>query len=93
MAEMRARGRHKYVSHNGSDNGQAKLTEEEAEAVRVAYAVGKSTQAQLAQVFGVSRALISHIVTGKSWSHTGGPIKPRMSTWGLGVFRAPFLLK
>lgn len=77
MAEMRARGRHKYIAHQGSDNGQAKLTEEEAEAIRVAYSVGRSTQAQLAQVFGVSPALISHVVTGKAWTHADGPIKPR----------------
>jgi predicted DNA binding protein len=42
-----------------------KLTSRQVAVIRKAYRSGKYTQAQLAQHFGVSRAMVSHIVNGK----------------------------
>jgi hypothetical protein len=53
----------------GSQNGLAKLTEEQVGEIRRRYAAGGVTQLSLAQQFGVDRTLISLIVRRKGWKH------------------------
>jgi hypothetical protein len=53
----------------GERNGQAKLTASQVREIRTRYAAGGVFQRILAAEYGVDRALISYIVTGKSWAH------------------------
>jgi hypothetical protein len=53
----------------GSNNPQAKLTEKQVIALRERYARGGITHNQLAAEYGVSPALIGHVVTRKAWRH------------------------
>ena len=53
----------------GSLNHQAKLTEDQVREMRLLYAAGGVSQAQLAQQYGVSHALVSFIVTRRAWKH------------------------
>ena len=53
----------------GSQNHQAKLTERQVIKIRDRYAAGGITQAELANDYGVSGALINHILTRKGWKH------------------------
>lgn len=70
VEDMWARGR----ARRGSRHPSAKLTETTAVAIRVRFAAGE-LQPQLAVEFGVSAAVISNVVNGKSWKHVGGPIR------------------
>ena len=47
---------------------QAKMTTEAANKIRRLYAAGGITQAQLAEQFGISQALISMIISGQRWT-------------------------
>jgi hypothetical protein len=53
----------------GERNGQAKLTAEQVVAIRRRYLSGGVYQHQLAAEYGIDRAMVSHIVRGKSWKH------------------------
>jgi hypothetical protein len=53
----------------GSDNSQAKLTEEQVLALRAQYARGGITQKELAAQYSISHALVSFIVTRRAWRH------------------------
>jgi hypothetical protein len=53
----------------GSRNPAAKLTEGQVIDMRARYAVGGITHEQLAAEYGVSRALVSFILTRKVWRH------------------------
>ena len=53
----------------GTDHGMSKLSDEEVLAIRKLYATGTFFQKDLAEMFDVSRALISMIVTGRNWKH------------------------
>lgn len=53
---------------SGADNGNAKLTPETAEAIRVAYASNPNAKmADLGQQFGVGRETARKVVKGVSW--------------------------
>jgi hypothetical protein len=69
MRDMHEKERGKFIAHLGESNGQSKLTEVLVRAIRKAYAAGGVTQAQLAVQYGVSKALISFVVTRRSWRH------------------------
>lgn len=68
-AENAADSARKARRHRGSRNSQAKLTEGQVLDMRERYAAGGVTHADLAQAYGVSRALVSVIITRKIWSH------------------------
>lgn len=79
MAEMAERGRaasgdrsgpklHPGTLARGIKNGVARLTEEQVHEIRRLHSIGRS-QAQIAVVFGVSRATIGYIVLRKTWVH------------------------
>ena len=61
MADMKLRGR----SPHGERHGQAKLTLESVREIRLR--VGGESHSQVARRFGVSRSLVSMIVSGKRW--------------------------
>lgn len=52
----------------GPAHHSAKLTEEQARAI-LARAASGECQADLAREFSVSRATISHLVSGVTWKH------------------------
>lgn len=51
----------------GERNGNSRLTQEQVDRIRVMYASGSYSQHAIANMFGVSRSLISPIVNGKIW--------------------------
>lgn len=59
---------------SGQRNPAAKLSDREVAQIRLAYAQGGYTQAELAKRFGVSYQTISKIVRGERRAKQGGPI-------------------
>ena len=53
----------------GSRQHAAKLTEGQVLNLRARYEAGGITQKQLAEEYGISRALVSVILTRKAWKH------------------------
>lgn len=62
-------------SQIGESHPQSKVTENDVIEIRTLKAAGYPNK-DLAAMFGVSRPLISNIVTGKRWGHVGDPITP-----------------
>jgi hypothetical protein len=58
---------------SGSDNPLSVLTEETVLRIREEYATGKTTCKALGAQYGVAKATISLICSGKTWPHVGGP--------------------
>jgi len=54
----------------GSDNGSAKLTAIQVEAIRARYAAGAISQRLLGEEYGVCQRQISRIVRGERWAPT-----------------------
>lgn len=70
MADKVAKGRHargSAVSLPGERHGRAKLSE--ADVCAILAARGKVPNKDLASHYGVCRATISHIFTGRNWRH------------------------
>lgn len=65
-ADRDAKGRH--VALPGSDNGAAKLTEDDVREIR-RMLDNRVPQRRIAQRFGVHQTLISLINVGKAWTH------------------------
>lgn len=65
VADRVERGR----SAIGSANGRAKLSEKTAEGIRLRYAMGGNTKAQLSREYGVSQRTIADVINGKKWKH------------------------
>lgn len=65
MRDCRSKGR----NASGERNGRAKLDAQAAEQVRVLYATGEYTQAELGRQFGINQSQVSYIVTGRYWKH------------------------
>lgn len=62
MRDAVAKGRHRYIAHYGQDNGQTKLRAEDTLAITAALTAGnQATHAEIAKVFGVTRARVSQI--------------------------------
>jgi DNA-binding MarR family transcriptional regulator len=53
----------------GEKHPRSKLTNEQVQAIRATYAIGKSTLAQLAEAYGVVLSTIHKIVSGQKWQH------------------------
>lgn len=66
-ADKMAKGRNVAVGLPGESNPQARLTANQVREIRERYASGNAMQLALANEYGVSRPLISMIVTGKIW--------------------------
>ncbi len=67
--DRRAHGFH----GRGSQNGRAILTSDMVVDIRERFVAGESYD-QLAEAHSVGRTTIGHIVNGRTWKHTGGPI-------------------
>jgi DNA-binding XRE family transcriptional regulator len=61
------------IDQHGQKNPAAKLGDNQVAQIRLAYAMGGYTQAQLAQRFGVCHQAVSRIVRGQSRPKQGGP--------------------
>lgn len=61
------RGRHRAL--RGSQNGQAKLTEDDALEIRERYAAGGVSQYALAAEYGVHQSAVWHVINGTGWRH------------------------
>lgn len=57
------------VGMPGERNGQAKITNEQAREIKRLLAEGKLTQPQIADIFGVSRGIVTKINVGQTWKH------------------------
>lgn len=72
MRDCAAKGRNASQRYpgiqRGSRNGHAKLDEERVKDIRAARARGE-TLTQIARDYGVSAALVSHVVRRKLWGH------------------------
>lgn len=70
MADKAAKGR--VVAPKGEACHLARISAEQAAAIREAYASGIS-QSTVAARFGIDQTHVSRIVRGKAWAHVGGP--------------------
>lgn len=69
MADRGAKGRSRGGSHPGESNPTATLTEYAVRWIRSYHATGDYEQKELAEMFGVSRATMSRVITRKVWKH------------------------
>lgn len=60
-----------YIGHTGGGHARAKLTDEQAAEIRQRYA-GGMRQVALAAEYGVSQAVVSEVVRGKSYKTVSG---------------------
>ena len=51
----------------GELNGRAKLSQNQVDKIIQEYSLGNTTQQQLADTYGVTRGMISHIVNERNW--------------------------
>jgi hypothetical protein len=96
MADMVAKGRqaaglrqgrhlHPESVPVGQRNGLARLTDHAVVQIREWFAAGGTTQAELADIFGVRQGTIGKVVRGETWTHIAGPITRRGSRWRMGA--------
>jgi predicted XRE-type DNA-binding protein len=76
IADMNAKGRRRTRGLPGSANHNAVLSEAAVAEIRSLYATRKFTQQNLADQFGVTRALISDVTLAKIWRHVPGDAAP-----------------
>ena len=69
--DMVERGRHRAIALRGETNPSAKLTADDAIAIRAAYVPRKPgfSQYALARQYGVSQCAIGRILNKKNWTH------------------------
>ena len=67
MRDCSSKGR--VVVKRGETNKSAKLTAEQVIALRATYAAGGVSHKDLAIVYGVNKATICRILSGKKWAH------------------------
>lgn len=78
MQDASAKGR----TCRGEARANAKLTEAQVVELRERHAAGESL-AVLAAVFDLGVMVVHRIVTGQSWAHAGGPIRPKKPRSGM----------
>lgn len=64
-----AKGRIAGGFQRGARNPNNKLTDAAVGEIRRAYALGRVTQTQLAEKYGVSQKLVSDVVRREIWQH------------------------
>ena len=67
IADRHAKGR--SASARGTDNPNARITEDEVAAIRRLHADREANQYQIAAQFGLAQTTVSSIVRNKSWRH------------------------
>jgi hypothetical protein len=70
--DMENKGRSKHP--NGSKNGMAKISEENALEIRRLYATGQYNFSQLSKLYPINDWMIASIIYGKNWKNIGGDI-------------------
>ena len=65
--DMVTKGR--QVVLRGEESPKSKLKEDDIRSIRQMYKSEKMTQKQLANLFGVTRGLIGHIIQGRIWNY------------------------
>lgn len=73
IADRDAKGRQNRPV--GSRNGRARFTEAQVVAIREECAAGALGD-DLAVKYGLSGSAMSYLLSGKSWPHAGGPLRP-----------------
>jgi hypothetical protein len=73
--DMIKKGRWGYPAARGERNAGAKVTGEQVIAIRERFAAGELREV-LAAEYGITPDSIGDIVSGRSWRHVGGPIRP-----------------
>jgi hypothetical protein len=66
MRDVRERGRRKGIGL-GANNGRAKVTQAQAEAIRVVYAAGGVSQQQIGKLYEISQFAVSSIIRNKRY--------------------------
>ena len=61
------KGRQGWIK--GESNGRARLTEDDVREIRALIELGKHSQREIGQEYGVSRTLIGRIVRSEVWTH------------------------
>ncbi len=69
LLDAMAKGRHRFVSHIGEDNGSAVLDEATVLAIRADWDAGGVTQTVLAERYHMSKSQIGNIVKRRQWRH------------------------
>lgn len=69
MADMVSKGRAIGFPNPGERNGRAKLTDDDVREMRLHYAAGGVSYAQLARKYGVSVSAAQFAITKKTWAH------------------------
>ena len=62
------RGRTHLSGRSGEANSSARLTPDQVREIRQVYSEGRTSQAALAKIFGVSKQHVARIVNGQRWS-------------------------
>lgn len=75
VSDMIAKGRHR--PNRGTNNGRAKLTDDQVVAIRERYNVGDVGVDDLAREYKVGSTTIGQVVRGEKWRHIGGKCKKR----------------
>lgn len=68
MADMTMKGRRSRVGSPGLSNPRAKLTKEQADAIRLKHLYFQKTQHELAREYGVCQTTISRVTRGEHWT-------------------------
>lgn len=68
VRDMIAKGRAWPNPARGADHYAAKLSDDKAAAIRLAYAAGGVSQTELAVVYGVAQTTISRVLLGRRWA-------------------------
>lgn len=69
-ADMYAKGRNAINPppvHRGTANGNSKLTEDKVKEIKIMLT--KNKYSTVAEAFGISKATVAQIATGKTWKH------------------------
>lgn len=72
MLDMDAKGRRVNGPSYGSDHANAVLNEKQVMEIMKLLESRSPTQRKIAEMYGVSRATINHIKTGRLWGHLTG---------------------
>lgn len=71
VRDMDRKGRRVNAQPRGSKHPAAVLTEEKVRSIFTLHRTHGITQAQLSRDFGVCKATVNHIFTGRLWGHLG----------------------
>lgn len=74
VLDAKERGRLLTGSSNSSKKKNNKLTKELVLEIRLRYSAEKKSHQKLADEYGVTRSVMSHVLRGDIWSWVGGPL-------------------